>query len=299
MRRRLAVGGVLFVGVLLVGTIAGALDGDPPAATGWWTDQPGAAAQPDGGFQVGGVGGQPVSVAAVRFSTPSGVTTATISLQESGGFVTPASSLQVCPTADPWEPANPGATADAPTPDCTNPIVLTRDAENLVWTAEVGQLLPSLGGEPSLMIVPGVEAGGGSPLDPGFSVTFSGAALAVTAAPGTTSTTFSSFSPPSGGGGSGGSSSPSFGGSSSGSVNGIGPVTPTTAAPAPPTTVAATGGEAFAPPEFAAGATPGDGGGKKQPWQRLLLLVPLSAAIGVGTVYGKRILQQRGVLEEA
>lgn len=298
MKRRLLAIGFLVSLVLLVAGVAGALDGDPPTTSGWWTDQPGAAAQPDGGFEVGGVGGQSVSVAAVRFSTPSGVTTATLSLQESGGFVTPASSLQVCPTVDPWEPANPGAMADAPAPDCTNPVPLTRDAAALVWTADVGTLLPSLGGEPSLMIVPGASGGGGSPLDPGFSVTFSGAALAVTAAPGTTTTAFSSFTPPNSGGG--GSSSPSNGfGSSSGSVSGIGPFTPTTAAPAPPTTAAPTGNqEAFTPPALAAGATPG-GGGKHQPWERLLFLLPLSAAIGVGTVYGKRLLQQRGVLEEA
>ena len=40
-------------------------------------------------------------------------------------------------------------------------------------------------------------------------------------------------------------------------------------------------------------------GGADQPWERLLILVPLSALIGAGTVYGKRVLQQRGVLEEA
>jgi hypothetical protein len=30
----------------------------------------------------------------------------------------------------------------------------------------------------------------------------------------------------------------------------------------------------------------------------LLLLVPLSAAIGVGTVYGRKLLERRGVIEE-
>lgn len=289
---------VVIAAVLLAAGIAGALDGDPPAASGWWTDQPGATAQPDGGFQVGGIGGQPVSVAAVRFSTPSGVVSATLSLQESGGFVTPATSLQVCPTTDPWEPANPGPMADAPAPDCSEPVVLTRDADKLEWTAEVAGLLPSLGGEPALMIVPATEGASGSPLDPGSSVTFSGAALKVVAAPGTTAspTTSLSFTSPSGGGG---SSSPSFGGSpSSGSVSGIGPVTPTSVAAAPPTTVASPNEEAFAPPALSAGATPG-GGDSNQPWERLLFLVPLSAAIGVGSVYSKRLLQQRGVLEEA
>lgn len=294
MRRTTA--GLLVLLVLLGSGIAGALDGDPPTSTGWWSQNPGASAQPDGGFEVAALGGQPVSVAAVRFSVPSGVTRATLSLQETGGFVTPASALQVCRTTEAWQPANPGAYDEAPTPDCAAPIALTRDADALVWSAEVVGLLPSLGGEASLMIVPSETAGGGSPLDPGYQVTFSEAALAVIAAPGTTMAPSTTFAPP---------SSPSFSGGSTGGGSTFSPpgpaATPSTV-PVTPDTVPVDeqpqSGEAFQPPSLAGGATPG-GGGTEQPWAKLFVLVPLSAIIGAATVYGKRLLQQRGVLEEA
>lgn len=287
--------------VLVCTGIAGALEGDKPSNTGWWSQDPTASEQPEGGFQVSSVAGQPVSVAALRFETPSGITRATLSLQEAdGSFVTPASALQVCRTAVPWEPANPGPYDDAPEPDCSAPIALTRDADALVWSAEVGTLLPSLGGVSSLMIVPSESAGGGSPLDPGFTVTFSGSALAVVSAPGTTAGPSTTFSPPaadpafSGGGGGGAGSGSSF--------SPPGPVTPPTTAPVTPDTVPVDeqpqSGDAFQPPALAGGATPG-GGGANQPWSKLFVLVPLSAVIGAASVYAKRLLQQRGVLEEA
>jgi hypothetical protein len=303
MRRPFAFVAVALAALALT-ELAGAQD--PPAAVGWWSTDPTAQPQPEGGFQVAAALGEPASVAALRFSTPSGVTSATLTLTESGGFVTDASSLQVCTTTDPWTPANPGPMDDAPAPQCASPIALTRDAEAATWTAEVGPLLPSLGGDPSLMIVPGETPGAGSPLDPGFRVSFSAATLAVVAAPGTTTST-TAFSPPGGSGGSGGGGGfqsgppPPSSSSGGGSFSGPGPV-------APPTTVAdtttatvpepdPTSGEAFAAPDFAAGATPGGGRGGDQPWERLLFLVPLAAAAGVGSVYIRRLLTQRGVVE--
>jgi hypothetical protein len=293
MRTRLLAAAGIAALVFAVTGIAGALDGDPPATVGWWSQDPSASAAPDGGFQVAGVVSQPVSVAAVRFSTPSGVTSATLSLQEAdGGFVTPASALQVCRTTDPWEPANPGAYADAPAPDCTAPAPLARDADALVWTADVGSLLPSLGGDVSLMILPASSGGGGSPIDPGVRVTFSAAALSVVAAPGTTvPTATTQYTAPAASGGGGGSFSTP------------GPIAPQAPPAAPTTPDTAPGdadqqsGDAFQPPSLAGGATPG-GGGADQPWERLLILVPLSAAAGVGTIYGRKLLERRGVIEE-
>ncbi|MEN3273646.1 MAG: hypothetical protein V7636_2407 [Actinomycetota bacterium] len=295
MSRRFAVAAALLALVVMLSGVAAALDGDAPQNTGWWSSEPGASAQDGGGFQVGAVGGNALSVAAVRFSTPSGVTSAKLSLQEaSGGFVTPATSVQACITNDQWEPANPGAMADAPEADCSKGVPLERDADSLVWSAEVGSLMPTGGGTPSLMIVPGTSPGGGSPLDPGFRVTFSEAKLAVVSAPGTTAglepTGSVDFSSPDGAA----SYNPN---SSSGSIEGIGAVTPTTAAPAT-TSSTISQSESFSPPPLAKGASPGRGrGGKSQPWARLLFLVPLSAAIGVGSVYGKRLLAERGVVE--
>ena len=295
MMRRLLTAGALGAAVLFTTGVAGALDGDAPVTVGWWSQDPSAAEEPDGGFQISAVAGEPVSVAALRFSTPSGVTSATLSIEETGGFVTPASAIQVCKTTEPWEPANPGAYDDAPTPDCATPVELVRDADALVWSAEVGPLLPSLGGESSLMIVPGETAGGGSPLDPGYRVTFGQAGLAVVAAPGTTMAPPTTLytEPP---------SSSGFGGSSSGSFSTPSAVTPASLPPTTPDTTPADAapatGDAFQPPSLAAGASPGGGdGGLEQPWERLLFLVPVAAAAGVGSVYIRRLLAQRGVVE--
>ncbi|MEA3055154.1 MAG: hypothetical protein QOD30_586 [Actinomycetota bacterium] len=295
MRRRIGIAGALLALVVVLSGVAAAVDGDSPQTTGWWSSEPGASAQDGGGFQVASVGGTAVSVAAVRFSTPSGVTSAKLSLQEAtGGFVTPATSLQACVTNDQWEAANPGAMADAPKPDCSKGVPLERDEASLVWSAEVASLMPTGGGTPSLMIVPGTTPGGGSPLDPGFRVTFSEAKLAVISAPGTTAAIAPSggvdFSSP--------DSAASYDpGASGGSISGIGSVTPTTAAPVT-TSSTIKQGEAFSPPPLAKGASPGGGrGGKSQPWARLLFLVPLSAAIGVASVYGRRLLSERGMVE--
>jgi hypothetical protein len=289
----LAVGGALLALVMVLSGVAAALDGDSPQNTGWWSSEPGASAQSGNGFQVSAIGGTATSVAAVRFSTPSGITSAKLSLQEaSGGFVTPATSLQACITMDQWQPANPGAMADAPKADCSQAVALTRDATSLVWSGDVAALMPTAGGTPSLMIVPGATPNGGSPLDPGFRITFSDAKLAVVSAPGTTASASSDqvdFSTPSGAS----SYNPS---TSGGSISGIGAVTPTTAAPVTTTSSTIKQTEAFSAPALTKGASPGRSS-KRQPWARLLFLIPLSAAVGVASVYGKRLLAERGVVE--
>ena len=308
--RRPLIGFVL--SALAFGALAGTAGSEPPSAVGWWTSTPGAGAADEGGFEVAAVAGNAVSVAALRFASAPAGATATLTLKEAGGTVTPTTALQACPTTDPWEPANPGPRDEAPEPDCTAGVPLTRDEDAATWTGSVSGIL----GAGTIMIVPGETPGGGSPLDVGFRVTFSGADLVVV----TTSPSGPSPSPtpaplPSGGGSSGGGSSggssfpsPSPSPSSSPSLSGAGPVTPTTVAAGGGTTVTtvaveegdASGSseEAFGAPDLAAGATVG-GGGSDQPWERLLFLVPLSALVGVLWIYAKRFLTQRGVLEEA
>jgi hypothetical protein len=306
--RRPLIGFVL--SALAFGALAGTAGSEPPSAVGWWTSTPGAGAAEDGGFEVAAVAGNHVSVAALRFANAAGGATATLTLTEAGGTVTPTTALQACPTTEPWEPANPGALDDAPEPDCTAAVPLTRDEEAATWTGSVSGIL----GAGTIMIVPGETPGGGSPLDVGFRVEFSGADLVVT----TPSASGPSPTPaplPSGGGSggtsggsSGGSSFPSSSPSPSPALSGAGPVTPTTVAAGGGTTVTtvavdegdASGGseDAFGAPDLAPGATVG-GGGSDQPWERLLFLVPLSALAGVLWIYAKRFLTQRGVLEEA
>jgi hypothetical protein len=307
-RTRIVVAGAAGALLLLTGGVAAALDGDSPSSTGWWSSEPGAAAQPGSGFQVGAVGGSATSVAALRFTIPSSATSAKLSLQETdGGVVTPATALQACVTTDSWQAANPGAMADAPKADCAQNVPLARDETTKVWSAEVGSLLLG-GGDRSLMIVPGTTANGGSPVDPGFRVVFSEAKLAVVAGA-DDSTSRSPEVTPSGGSsgstggydfGSSGSSSSGFQPSTgSGTPTDIGAVTPSAPAPSDAsttaTTVASSQDSSSAAPSFKADGS--GGGGADQPWARLLILIPLSALAGVGTVYGKRMLAERGVVE--
>jgi hypothetical protein len=292
MRRALLLIPLLAVALLALAPV-GVAGAESPTAVGWWSQDPTAAEQPDGGFQVAAAGGQPVSIAALRFTVPDGATTGTLELQEAeGGVVSPATALQACPTADQWEPANPGAFEDAPEADCTAPIDLTRDEATLTWSGTVPAAAAG-----SLVIVPSETASGGAPLDPGFQLTFTGADLQVAtggaggaggAIP--TPPSSSAYKAP------GGSSSFTGGSSSFAAPGAVTPTTTATSAPAPTTatTVAPVEGEAIQPFE-----TDGGGGGADQPWERLLFLVPLSALVGVAFVYGKRILRQRGVLEEA
>ncbi|HYD10456.1 MAG TPA: hypothetical protein VEA78_10165, partial [Acidimicrobiales bacterium] len=114
----------LAVAAFVFGALTGTAGSEAPSAVGWWTSTPGAAAADDGGFEVAALAGNDVSVAALRFATAPAGGTATLTLTESGGTVTPTTSLQACPTVDPWEPANPGALEDAPTPDCTSAVAL-------------------------------------------------------------------------------------------------------------------------------------------------------------------------------
>jgi hypothetical protein len=171
-------------------------------------------------------------------------------------------------------------------------VALTRDATSLVWSADVSKLMPTGGGTPSLMIVPGAAHNGGAPLDPGFRVTFSEAKLAVVSAPGTTAAASNDsvdFSSPD-------SASAYDPSTSGGAIAGIGAVTPTTAAPVTTTSSTIKQSETFAPPALAKGASPGRSS-SHQPWARLLFLVPISAALGIASVYGRRLLAERGVVE--
>lgn len=298
MRTRTALVGGAALALLIAAPAAHAHNGDHATAVGWWTSQPGASEAAENGFEVAAFAGEPVSIAALRFTVAGSPTSATLTVAEAdGATVTPATALQACSTADPWEPEDPGAMGDAPKPDCTNGVDLTRDEAAKTWTGDVGALLA--GG--SLMIVPGEAPAGGAPIDPGFRLELTEAALAVTAAPDISGSP--AFAEPSGGGGSSGfSPSPSSSGSFStpaaplGSVDAAPPPAPDAGTTA--TTVAAeegsAEGEEVAFEGFAEGAEP-VGGGK--PWARLLLLVPLSAVGGIASVYSKKLLAQRGMVE--
>lgn len=280
------------------------------AETGWWSQRPGATAQDDGGFEVAAALGTEQSVAALRIQVSGGqVTTATLTIEETGGVGQSEAPLTVCPTAVPWTAANPGAYSEAPEPDCTRTVELTRAADGASWTADVGILLGE--GETSLVVVPGTGGPGGLPLGPGYQVTFGAATVQAAGADGAggglAAPEPEGIAPPGAGGddlGGGefdsapapGADSPSF------ATPGVDPAfdastpppEPAAAAPGLPQggadDAASTGPPAEQPvgavSSFASGPVSSDGGGN-QPWGRLLFLVPLCALAGAGVAYGR------------
>ena len=127
---------------------------------GWWTRRPGA--MPTGNptnFEVAaGVQGDE-SMAALRVLIRGDVTKATLVMGEADApfkDVTPG-KLRVCTTSDPWLVVDGGAYADAPKPDCSDAVELTRTkdaAGNGSWAGDVTSMLAGARSEVTLMVVP-------------------------------------------------------------------------------------------------------------------------------------------------
>lgn len=263
---------------------------------GWWSSRPTALAQSEQGFEVSaGPQGDAQSIAAIRITVAAThVDSLQVHLVEAtgGSIGTEFGSLRVCTTADTWTAANPGALADAPTPDCTTSAGLTRTLEG-AWLGDISALAPD-GGTVSLMIVPIYQSP--APLGPGMIVAIgsgdfaaTGSTTTATTTPfegtgGTTETTdLGTGFDPSGGSFSGGSFGvPSFTGDSDFGT--------TTTAP-PDTTVPVDD-------EFALTPTASDGG-PGPPWIRLVVLLPMCTAFGVGVVRLRRLLADRGLISLA
>ncbi|MEY2566565.1 MAG: hypothetical protein QOE35_1094 [Actinomycetota bacterium] len=258
---------------------------------GWWTKTPGATTQAGGGFQVADAPGGPVSVAAIRLDiTASSLSTAKLVLPEAQQVGTAV--VQVCRTTSQWKAESPGMYANAPTPDCTSPVAMQRDATALVWTADVLPLLSGVTGEASLMVVPGPPP---SPLPAPapFQVSFHTAELQ---AEGSTSETPVVAPTDTSGGG----FADTFGaGSSVGSPADFGVTAPL---PGPAVPAPAPSEQVLTAPVQTQGRFPqqGDVGapkhGANQPWGRLPLLVIGAAAIGAATSEGRRQLRARGLV---
>lgn len=265
---------------------------------GWWSRRPGATAQPAAYFEVAnGLQGEE-SVAALRVPLAGAVLSATIELTESGGVAQQAAVLKLCTTSTPWTPANPGAFADAPKPDCTVSVEPKREASGK-WSADVTGLLAAAGaaGAANVMVLP-VPAPVGGLVDPGFNIQFSPAVIRADYAPASTAPANNS-------------------GSLSGSIRSSGsasyPATAVGAAPrAPLGTVPATSAPAASTPAAPTGvglpgqiAAPLDisvrraGSGRPKPWGRLIWLVPLSAAGGIGAALARRRLARSGTHAQA
>ncbi len=270
--------------------------------TSWWTSRSAAIATPPGGFEIAKTL-DGVSVAAVRVQTTGAVLPTTLALQEVPGAASAGAAVQLCVVAGDFADASGGAIAGAPATECATPVPVTRGVD-FRWTADITSFLTA-GTATSFAIVPGPGATASAPFDPGFSVVFSGAAVVVrqptttttagggggtdstTTTQSTTTTTQASGSP-----------FPTFGGGPPPTAIVPRPVPPPTFAPPPdpavtPTTIAPPVGESTSEildsPTAAAGPISGSSG-DGAPWIRLLVLIPLSAAAGAGSVYGKRVL---------
>lgn len=271
--------------------------------TSWWTSRSAAIATPPGGFEIAKtLDGE--SVAAVRIQTTGAVLPTQLALQEVPSPGAPAASLQLCPIPGDFADANGGPIAAAPVTRCATPVALTRGVD-FRWTADITRFLAA-DAATSFAIVPGPSATASAPFDPGFAAVFSGATVVVEQ-PATTPST-------DGGGGTGststtqatttsttaasGSPFPTFGGGPPPTAIVPRPVPPPTFAPPPdpattPTTIAPpvqeSTSEILDSPTAAAGPISGSSG-DGAPWGRLLVLIPLSAVVGAGSVYGKRFL---------
>jgi hypothetical protein len=245
---------------------------------GWWTKR--AGAQPTGNpanFEVAaGVQGDE-SIAALRVLVRGDIRKATIVMGEADApfkaLTTP--TLRVCPTSDPWRlqpKLDGGAYADAPKPDCTNAVELTRTkdpAGNGSWSGDVTRFLAGARSEVSLMVVPLPDPK--AVLSPAYWVKF----LARVDAEGTPDVKpISTPTPPTSPAVSNTPAPPRV-------AAPAGPVAPATTAP-PPTSTPSTA--VAAPPKRFAVVTASH---QNKPWDKLFVLIPL-AAIGAALFTGGR-----------
>lgn len=251
---------------------------------GWWSSNPIAIPQPEGGFQVSaGPDGSAQSLAAIRVSiAASSVDSLPVHLVEASSVGTELGILRLCTTNDPWTSANPGTIDAAPKPDCTVSAGLTRTVDGS-WLGDAAALAPR-GGQVSLMVVPVYQPP--LPVGPGMIVTISGGQFTATGS-NVTSTTDSTVDSPDGDSGSDGSSIDYFGPTGGGSF-GI-----------PDSTITPSFGSVAPPPEqvavpsrtttegFALTPVKSDGG-PPPPWIRLIVLIPLSAGVGLGAARLRR-----------
>lgn len=275
--------------VVLAVPVSEAQDVGGTGDTGWWSQRLGATAKADDGIEVAWVAEAPQSVAAVEVVVPAAEGEVLLVFEEIGGFSMDRGRIDLCRTTEDWEPANPGAFADAPSVECADvPPELGRDGTALEWTGSLGELL--VGATPGqtvgIALLPrGVEPAEGLPVTTPFQVDLAGATLRVldsgvpTTAPAVTGPVVTDPVVDPGVGGPG-FTTPDLG---TGGFD-TGPIPPEPAT-APPTTAAISEGDDF----VALGPVDGTSG-PGRPWWRLALLTPISLVGGVGAALARRNL---------
>lgn len=283
---------------LLAGGSARAQTAATVESVGWWTDRSLAQPRGPGGFEVASTL-DGTSVAAIALRVDGEPASATLTLAESGGLRPETAVLRVCATAA-FEPADGGALADAPATTCQTGVDLSR-GDGGTWTGAVASLLD--GPVTALAVVPATPTAEPSPVDPGFTVEFSGVTVTATGPvsptePPTTTTPRGTTQtlppatapPPETGGFTPSAPEPQFVPPPAPATT-IAPGTPTTIAPPVDASTAEDREIAGAP--LAAGPITG-GSGDAKPWVRLLLLMPLSVAAGAGAIFGRRTFNGSG-----
>jgi len=151
MKKLLALLSLVLVALALAPTPAA---GAAPSVTGagWWTRSPIASA-PEGGITVGNAPDGPLSVAAVSIDLgEDGVTSGTLSLEQTGGQPPAAGQLVACVIGS-FTAEQGGAIADAPATTCDStqaPVA----ANGTTWTVNVADLVGEQQGTVGIALVP-------------------------------------------------------------------------------------------------------------------------------------------------
>jgi hypothetical protein len=284
---RLAVG-LVAAATLFAPTTAGATPASGEvAAVGWWTSRPGAAPSQNGGFEVAlNPDGSAQSVAALQVDIDKlQMSRLTLTLTETASVGAEFAHLRVCPAASGWPPANPGALTDAPKIDCASAFVdLVHSGSS--WQGSLVKLFPN-GGGGSIGVV-GVRDGD-TPV--GFLVEVSGVTIVGEGTlPADEARSDDSSATP---------TSEPTGAAFVDQYLATPDSTPSVFTSDPATSVALPSNKGDEPTVGGPAALAVTGAvhstGPNRPWVRLLWLTPLSAALGAGVVFGRRILTERGI----
>ena len=287
-----ALGLVLILAAILPASAQESVSADV-TETGWWSNRIGAAERPEGGFEVAaGIDGAIQSMGALRIliGTDS-VSTLEIALTEFASSTTGTDfgTIRLCPTTTDWQAANPGPLSEAPKFDCDAGSVDLAHSTDMRYLGDIASLAPA-GGEVSLAVVPNYAPP--VPLGPGMLVQIDSVTLKATGGGPTTTTSppvtdfDDSFTP-----------EPNIdldpGGFTDPGAAFPDPPSPDDAATTPTTLLPKVPQDEFvggAPIDISADS------GETAPWFRLLFLTPLAAAIGLGSVFLRRQLEERGLL---
>ena len=261
---------------------------------GWWTNQPVAAPAGEGAFEVATApDGTTQSVAAFQVSIPAEqVDSFALTLVETAGYGSEFASVSICRTEESWDAVDAGALDDAPAPDCATRVHLTRVLEERTWIGDIAPVV-SGGGTVSLMLLP--EYHPPVPVGTGMASRVSEIGIEAKGTAGaTTTTTALDFTTP-------------------GGSNQYDPVPDSgiTSGPDPYVDLPSSGSADFGPAPTAADPAAEPSGGDddemavdeeffaldpeeavaadRRPWARLVFIVPLAVAFGIGSARLRRL----------